>query len=220
MPGRTAPGMPIAPMARPIMPPRIYVCTPSFALRMRPMRAALGLTALTSGPMETTLSCTSLDSARSDITAPWSRRFSRINRSRSGGAVAPGHISPCIMGEGADICWGSNDGTGDTKLPPPDRGGPDGPWRFASRILPMSAPLGLTQLIRGPRSRTASCIGGGSTLRSRAAGASMRFSWMNRSTSWTSISFMILISSGDRPESSPSPSRRPPSAASFCALRF
>mmetsp|Transcript_22668 Transcript_22668/g.57667 ORF Transcript_22668/g.57667 Transcript_22668/m.57667 type:complete len:247 (-) Transcript_22668:80-820(-) len=76
-------------------------------------------------------------------------------------------------------------------------------------MRPIKAPLGLTQLVKGPRSSTASCTCTGSTRRSRAAGPSMRFNVMNPLISSASISLMIRISSRERPRSSPSPKRKP-----------
>mmetsp|Transcript_123316 Transcript_123316/g.356355 ORF Transcript_123316/g.356355 Transcript_123316/m.356355 type:complete len:205 (+) Transcript_123316:797-1411(+) len=80
---------------------------------------------------------------------------------------------------------------------------------FASRMRPIKAPLGLTQLVKGPRSSTANSTCTGSTRKSRAAFASIRFATMKAWISSARYSLIRRISSRDRPLSSPSPRRRP-----------
>mmetsp|Transcript_60959 Transcript_60959/g.145268 ORF Transcript_60959/g.145268 Transcript_60959/m.145268 type:complete len:317 (-) Transcript_60959:81-1031(-) len=156
----------------------------SFTIRIRASSEALGFAAFCSGPFAMTARCTSGSSARSAMAAPASMAFAANHLSSS--------LDPASSGTAALLGPLFTDGSG-SSVP-----------RLASRMRATMTPLGSRQALNGPRSITAKATWIGSRRSWFAAPMSMEFAFKNVSTSWAHISLMILISSGDLMESSPS----------------
>mmetsp|Transcript_59946 Transcript_59946/g.170507 ORF Transcript_59946/g.170507 Transcript_59946/m.170507 type:complete len:403 (-) Transcript_59946:27-1235(-) len=158
--------------------PEMPYLTCSFASRIRPITAELGLRHSANEPRASTEPCTVGCSARRFRAAMSSRRFSSMNLSMSSGVTPVPPLSPSRRAASSPalalgtrpvyfIC------------------------SFASRIRPISAELGLMHSASDPRSSTAACTRGASDRRFRAAVSSRRLAPMKSSTSSASA-FRLL----------------------------
>mmetsp|Transcript_131008 Transcript_131008/g.339289 ORF Transcript_131008/g.339289 Transcript_131008/m.339289 type:complete len:263 (-) Transcript_131008:828-1616(-) len=151
--------------------------TCSFASRMRPITAELGLRHSDSDPRLITAVWTCWGSARIARAAPSSNLLSTMNCSTSWGVAK----RPSRIGWGIEAV--------NARPPPPAIGAAPAPGRpyfasnFASRIRPITAELGLTHSASEPRSMTTRWMCAGSALRFCAAVTSKRLFAMKFSTS-------------------------------------